>query len=247
MILSKFSLKDKIAIVTGAGRGIGKGIALGFAQAGAHVAVSSRTLEQVEATADEIRKLGRKSIAVQADVRESDQVRHMIDQTVKEFGRIDILVNNAGGGFHAPLLDLSERAWDALIKENTRPVFLCSKEAARVMVEQKSGAIINISSIAGFVAGGAYGAAKAAVNNLTISMAREWAPHHIRVNCIAPGTIETQGFLDTTENLEELKSTIPLAFFGNPEDVALAAIYLGSEAARYVTGETLVVDGGLRL
>ena len=146
MILSKFSLEGKIAIVTGAGRGIGKGIALGFAQAGAHVAVCARTLEQVEATAAEIRELGRKSIAIQVDVRDNDQVQHMVNQTVKEFDRIDILVNNAGGGFHVPLLDMSERAWDALIRENTRPVFLCSKAAAQVMVDQKGGAIINISS-----------------------------------------------------------------------------------------------------
>jgi NAD(P)-dependent dehydrogenase (short-subunit alcohol dehydrogenase family) len=214
MILSKFSLQDKIAVVTGAGRGIGKGIALGFAEAGAHVAVCSRTLDQVEATAGQIRELGRKAIAVQVDVRDNDQVEGMVRQTVKEFGRIDILVNNAGGGFHLPLLDLSERAWDALIRENTRPVFLFGKAAAKVMAEQGAGSIINISSIAGFKGGGAYGAAKAAVNNLTVSMALEWAPHHIRVNAIAPGTIETQGFLDTNENLDELRSTIPLGYFG---------------------------------
>ncbi|MFO7963463.1 MAG: glucose 1-dehydrogenase [Desulfobacterales bacterium] len=248
MILSQFSLKDRIAIVTGAGRGIGKGIALGFAEAGAHVAVCSRTLEQVEATAYEIRKMGRKSIAMQVDVRDSSQVQQMVDQTVKEFSRIDILVNNAGGGFHAPLLDLSERAWDALIRENARPIFLFSKAVAAKMVDQKSGNIINISSIAGLGSGGgAYGAAKAAVNNLTVSMALEWAPHNVRVNCIAPGTIETQAFRDTNENLDELRSQIPLARFGKPEDVALAAIYLASEAGRYVTGEILVVDGGLRI
>jgi len=250
MILSKFSLEDKIAIVTGSGRGIGKGIALGFAQAGAHVAVCARTIEQVEATASEIRALGRKSIAIQVDVRETDQVQNMVNKTVEALGRLDILVNNAGGGFYVPVLDMSERAWDALIRENTRPVFLCSKAAAQVMKDQKKGAIINISSIAGMkgsAGAGAYGSAKAAVNNLTATMAIEWAPYNIRVNCITPGTIETQGFLDTNEDLEGLKSMIPLARFGNPEDVALAAIFLASDASHYVTGEILVVDGGISL
>jgi gluconate 5-dehydrogenase len=250
MILSKFSLEDKIAIVTGSGRGIGKGIALGFAQAGAHVAVCARTIEQVEATASEIRDIGRKSIAIQVDVRENDQVQNMVNKTMEAFGRLDILVNNAGGGFYVPMLDMSERAWDALIRENMRPVFLCSKAAAQVMKNQQKGVIINISSIAGLrgsAGAGAYGAAKSAVNNLTVTMALEWASYNIRVNCITPGTIETQGFLDTNKDLEGLRSMIPLARFGIPEDVALAAIFLASDASNYVTGEILVVDGGIRL
>ncbi|MFC1896293.1 SDR family NAD(P)-dependent oxidoreductase, partial [Thermodesulfobacteriota bacterium] len=168
MILSKFSLEDKIAIVTGSGRGIGKGIALGLARAGAHVVGCARTLEQAEATAAEIRELGPKSIAIQTDVRDNDQVRNMVKKTVEEFGRLDVIVNNAGGGFTVPALDMSERAWDALIRENMRPVFLCCKAAAEVMVPQKKGAIINISSIAGLGGGigsSGYGSAKAGVIN----------------------------------------------------------------------------------
>jgi len=250
LILSKFSLEDKIAIITGSGRGIGKGIALSFARAGAHVVTCARTLEQAQATSAEIRELGRRSIAIQVDVREGDQVENLVQETVKAFGRLDVIVNNAGGGFHVPVLAMSERAWDALIRENMRPVFICCKAAARVMTEQKGGSMINISSIAGMggsAGSSAYAAAKAAVINMTESMALEWAPYQVRVNCIAPGTIVTQGFLDTNEDPEALKARVPLARFGYPEDVGMAAVFLASDAANYVTGETLVVDGGLRL
>jgi len=250
MILSKFSLEDKVAIVTGSGRGIGKGIALGFAQAGAHVVTCSRTAEQAEATAAEIRALGRRSIAVPTDVRESVQVENLAKKAMEEFGRIDILVNNAGGSFYLPALELSERAWDALIRENLKPVFICSKAVVKVMIDQKKGAIINISSVAGTdaISGlSAYGASKAGIVNLTKTLAMEWAPYNIRINCIAPGFVASEGFFQTTADPEALRVRIPLGRFATVEDIALPAIFLASDASDYITGETIVVKGGPRL
>lgn len=250
MILSKFALTDRVAIVTGAGRGIGKGIALGFAQAGAHVVACARTVEQIEATAEEIRALGRKSLAIPTDVRESEQVDNMVSKTVEEFGRIDILVNNAGGLFVVAVLDMSERAWDAIIRENLKSVFLCSKAVAKVMVEQKKGSIVNLASMAGRTGSPGmahYGAAKAGIINLTQSLSAEWAPYKIRVNAIAPGPVWTPGapiVWPTPEVQAQVVSRVLLGRFGQPEDIAAAAIYLASDASDWVTGQTFEINGG---
>jgi len=250
MILSKFALTDRVAIVTGSGRGIGKGIALGFAQAGAHVVGCARTVEEIEATADEIRALGRKSLAIRTDVRESEQVDDMVRKTVEEFGRIDILVNNAGGLFVVAVLDMSERAWDAIIRENLKSVFLCSKAVAKVMVEQKKGSIVNIASMAGRTGSPGmahYGAAKAGIINLTQSLSAEWAPYKIRVNAIAPGPVWTPGAAivwPTPELQAKVVSRILLGRFGQPGDIAAAAIYLASDASDWVTGQTFDINGG---
>jgi len=247
MILSKFDLSGKTAIVTGAGRGIGKGLALGFAEAGANVVVASRTESEIEATAAEIRNIGRKSLAVPTDVRLSDQINNLVQKTLAEFGRIDILINNAGGSFVVMSMDMSENAWDAVVRENLRPVFICSKIVGKVMLDQKKGNIVNISSKAGEGASPglcAYGASKAGVINLTRTLALEWAPH-VRVNCIAPGAIETPGLRATSsEHLAETINSIPMARMGQPEDIATAAIFLASDAAEWVTGITIDVDGG---
>jgi NAD(P)-dependent dehydrogenase (short-subunit alcohol dehydrogenase family) len=176
MIRDRFSLDGKVAIVTGSGTGIGKGIALGFAEFGADVVVAARTAANIEQTASEVRKIGRKTIAVPTDVRVAEQVTNLINSTVNEFGRIDILVNNAGGSFISLLVNLSEGGWDAQIRENLKSCFLCSKAAAEVMVKQKSGCIINISSNAGSLASpglAAYAAAKAGINSLTKTSAME--------------------------------------------------------------------------
>lgn len=250
MILSKFALTDRVAIVTGSGRGIGKGIALGFAQAGAHVSGCARTVEEIEATADEIRALGRRSLAIRTDVRESEQVDEMVRKTVEEFGRIDILVNNAGGLFVVAVLDMSERAWDAIIRENLKSVFLCSKAVAKVMVEQRKGSIVNLASMAGRTGSPGmahYGAAKAGIINLTQSLAAEWAPYKIRVNAIAPGPVWTPGAATvwpTPELQAQVVSRILLGRFGQPEDIAAVAIYLASDASDWVTGQTFDVNGG---
>ena len=249
MILSKFALTDKIAIVTGAGRGIGKGLALGFAEAGADVVVVARTVAEIEATAALIREMGRKALVVPTDVRQSDQIENMVQKTLEEFGRIDVLVNNAGGSFVVMALEMSENAWDAIVRENLKTVFLCSKAVARVMLDQKKGNIVNISSVAGEGASPgliAYGASKAGIINLTQTLALEWAPH-IRMNCIAPGVIETPGLRATSSSqLEETVKSIPLGRMGQPEDITAAAVYLASDAAEWVTGITIDVAGGPR-
>jgi len=255
--LSKFSLKDKVGIVTGAGRGVGKGVALGFADVGADLVVVARTTADIEATAAEIREKGRKALAVTGDVRKSDQIENLIQKTLEEFGRIDILVNNAGGTFCISAMDMSENAWDAIVRENLKPVFICSKAVARVMLDQNKGSIVNISSQAGRGASprvSAYGASKAGIINLTQTLAIEWAPY-VRVNCIAPGWIESPGVkgkrrtaeeedADASARLDELARSIPLGRVGQPEDIAAAAIYLASDAAEWVTGITIDVAGG---
>lgn len=247
MILSKFALTDKIAIVTGAGRGIGKGIALGFAEAGADVVVAARTVAEIEDTAAFIREKGRKALAVPTDVRQSDQIENMVQKTLEEFGRIDILINNAGGSFVVMAMDMSENAWDAVVRENLKTVFICCKAVGKVMLDQKKGNIVNISSQAGEGASPgliAYGASKAGIINLTQTLAIEWAPH-VRVNCIAPGAIETPGLHATSSGqLEEAIKNIPLGRMGQPEDIATAAVYLASDAAEWVTGITIDVAGG---
>jgi len=253
MVLSKFELTDKVAIVTGSGRGIGKGIALGLAQAGADVVTCARTVEEIEATAAEIKAVGRKALAVPTDVRMSDQVDNLMQKAVAEFGRIDILVSNAGGLFTVPLLEMSEGAWDAIIRENLKSVFLCGKAAGKVMVEQKKGVIINIASMAGREASpltANYGASKAGIINLTMTMAVEWAPYSIRVNAIAPGPIWTPGaprLWPTPEAKAETEAQILRGRFGTPEDIAMAVVFLASDAADWITGICFEVNGGEKL
>ena len=251
MDLSLFSLQEQVAIVTGAGRGIGKAIALALADAGADVVVAARTASDIEATAKEIIARGRKALAVPTDVRLSDQVTNLIEKTVAEFKRIDILVNDAGGNFACPTMNLSEGGWDAIIRENLKSVFLCSQAAAKVMIEQKKGNIISIASIVGLRAGysnAAYGAAKAGVINFTKTLAIDLARYNIRINAIAPGFIVTEGAShlqkSMLESVDGRVAFIPLGRLGKPKDIVGTVIYLASEASSYVTGQTLVIDGG---
>jgi len=250
--LSLFSLADKVAVVTGASRGIGKAIALGLADAGADVVVAARTAGDIEATANEITAKGGKALAVPTDVRLSDQVANLVEKAIAQFGRIDILINNAGGSFTVSTMELSEGGWDAIIRENLKSVFLCCKVSAKVMIEQKKGNIISIASIGGLRAytdNAAYGAAKAGIINLTKTLAVDLAPHNIRVNAIAPGYIATPTFLqlqkDRPEMIQALNSQILMSRLGHPEEIVGGVIYLASDASSYVTGETLLIDGGL--
>lgn len=249
MILDKFSLKGQVAVVTGAGRGIGKGIALAFADAGADLVCTARTASEIEATAGEIRSKGRRALAITCDVRDSRQIHHVVQSAKEKLGGIDILVNNAGhSGSFTPALQLSEAAWNEEIQENLTSVFLCSTAAAKVMLEKKAGSIVNIASTqSDMPAPGSigYGAAKAAVKSLTMTLAFELAPM-IRVNAIQPGGVWTEGaapFIEPAKDLI-LRNT-SMKRFGTPEDIALLALYLASPASAWVTGRMFGIDGGM--
>lgn len=249
-IITKFRLDGKVAIVTGGGMGIGKAIALHFAQVGADVVVGELIESAGEATALEIRALGRKGLSVAVDVTDSGQVAKLIETTLKEFGRIDILVNNAGKNNPlTPALNITEEDWDRFIRLNLTSAFLCSKAAGRAMVAQRKGNIINISSAAGIRADpglSVYGAAKAGVINFTETLSIEFARYNIRVNCIIPGAIETGlgvAIRGTARERVE-RAGIPRGRIGQPEDIALAAVYLASDASDYLTGACIEVKGG---
>jgi 3-oxoacyl-[acyl-carrier protein] reductase len=249
-ILSKFRLDEKVAIVTGSGHGIGKAIALGFAQVGAHVVVASRSQNNADATAQEVRALGRRSISLVVDVTKSADVNKTIEATLKEFGRIDILVNNVGRGgeIMLPCLQMREEDWDSYYRINMMSTFLCSKAVSRTMIDQKSGNIINIASAAGTRPDPGrtpYAASKAAQLSFTTSLSIELAPYHIRVNSIIPGAINTMPNSSRGSGPERAaRAGIPLGRIGEPEDVALAAIFLASDASDYVTGTHIEVKGG---
>ena len=262
-MLDKFRLTDRVAVVTGAGSGIGRATSLAFAEAGANLVLAGVTIgdlprsqADLDTVAARIRALGRRALTVVADVRDSAQVANMVAQALSEFGRIDILVNNAGGTFGAPALDISEAGWDAVIRENLKPVFLCSKAVARAMIDKGvKGCIVSLASVAGQgsargLGGAHYGAAKAGIINLTQTLSVELAPHGIRVNAIAPGYIDTPGLSLLREkdpqSFARMERWVPLGRLGQPEDVAACALYLASDAASYITGQTIAVDGGRR-
>jgi 7-alpha-hydroxysteroid dehydrogenase len=248
MILDRFSLKGKVAVVTGAGRGIGQGIALGFAEAGADVVCTARTADQIEATAAQVRQSGRKALAVACDVRDTDQVNTMVHAATQEFGHIDILVNNAGGGLFRSVMGASQRSFESDLRTNLISAFLCIKAIAPLMQKQKSGSIINISSRESQMPSlgmGAYGAAKAGINSITKTLAWELAPY-VRVNAILPGSVLTPTNVDFLGSVKDLLvEATPVGRTGKPEDIALAAIYLASSASEWVTGKLLEVDGGM--
>jgi 7-alpha-hydroxysteroid dehydrogenase len=249
MILDRFRLDGKVAIVTGAGRGIGAGIALAFAEAGADVALGARTLAEVEAVAAQIRALGRRAIALPCDVMQRAQLEAFVEQTAKELGRIDLVVNNAGGAPWKPFLQTSERVFEEAYRFNVTSAFLLSRLAVPRMLEHGSGAIVNVSSAMGRVTDrgfSAYGAAKAALSHLTRLLATELAPK-IRVNALAVGAVETSAlapFLKAEGMREKMESLTPMGRIGQPEDIAAAALWLASDAASWVTGKVVEVDGG---
>lgn len=248
MSTTLFNLKNKVAIITGAGSGLGKAMALGLAQAGAEVAICSRTASTIEAVVAEIQAQGSKALAMPTDVRDREQIDRMVAKTMDTFGRIDILVNNAGGHFEKNVLELSEKGWDAIIKENLTSVFLFSQAAAKIMKQRKSGSIISVSSVTGFgsyTINAPYGAAKAGIVSLTKTLAISLAPYNVRVNAIAPGLMGTENVISFFNSRPEMLAKVPLGRYGKPEEVVGAAIFLASDASTYVTGSTILVDGGL--
>jgi NAD(P)-dependent dehydrogenase (short-subunit alcohol dehydrogenase family) len=246
----EFDLSGKVAIVTGAGRGMGYHFALALARYGADVIICSRTRSELETVAAEIRKLGRRVLVQQMDVLKTNEIQAMVNATMKEFGKIDILVNNAGLNVPQWAVDVTEEAWDRVMNTNLKGLFFVAQAVGKVMIQQKRGKIINISSQAGSVGlimRAAYCASKGAVNQLTKVLAVEWAKHNVLVNAVAPTFIETplsKPMLAKEEFRNYVLGNIPLGRVGKPGDVIGAVIYLASEAANIVTGHALVVDGG---
>jgi 3-oxoacyl-[acyl-carrier protein] reductase len=240
-------LSDKVAIVTGGGRGIGRAIALKLAEAGADVVVND--VEPLEAVVKEIKALGRQALPVLADVSSASEVDKMVEKATSAYGRIDILVNNAGIARDQLLLRMTEEEWDSVLKVDLKSVFLCTRAVLKYMVKQRRGRIISISSITGVMGNPGqanYAAAKAGIIGFTRTIAKEVASRGITVNAIAPGFIDTEMTKQLKEEWrEELKKRIPLGSFGSPRDVAEAVAFLASEEAGYITGQVLGVDGGM--
>lgn len=256
MTKPNFTLENKIALITGARRGIGKEIALTFAEAGADVAVCSRSVDdgQLEAVAGQIKGLGRRSIAIQADVSVKTDVDRMVQKVIDEFGSIDILVNNAGINIKHPVLDFSEEDYDKLMNINLRGSFFCCQAVGKRMKEAGKGVILNVASELGLqqvnvhiVPGSSvYSMTKAGIVMLTTALAKEWGAYGIRVNAIAPtGTRTPMSIVwNNPEAEEQLSKVIPLGRVAEPSDQAAAALFLVSDAASYISGVTLRVDGG---
>ena len=245
MALPDFSLDGKVALVTGAKRGIGKAIALTFAEAGANVVVCGRTLPDLEQVAEEIKVLGRQSLAIKTDVTVKSEVQSLVDRTVKEFGIIDVLVNNAVVYAAGPLVDLSEEDWDNTINIGLKGYYLCSQAVAGLMMEKRQGSIINMSSTAGIRPTGrqgAYSVIKAGGIMLTKLLAAELAEYNIRVNALAPTVVKTER--TNEELLRGFMTQLPLGRLTESSELAAAALFLASDASSYVSGHTLIVDGG---
>jgi len=248
MILDRFRLTDKVAIVTGAGRGIGAGIAAAFAEVGADIVCAARTPEQIEETAAKVRGVGRRALPVVCDVNRREDLEKVVAEAMKTFGRIDILVNNAGGTPPQEALYTSERMFEEAFHFNVTSAFLLTRFVVPKMLEVGGGVVVNISSAAGrLVQGGfvAYGTAKAALSFMTRLLAREFAPK-IRLNAMAVGAVETSAlapFLND-ELRSKMESLHPMRRIGSVEDIALAALYLASPASSWVTGKVFEIDGG---
>lgn len=240
-------MQGKVALITGGGRGLGKAICLTLAREGADISIGDMDAAEAEAVAGLIRRTGRRALAVKVDVSRAEEVKTLVARTIATFGTIDVLVNNAGIFDKGPVAEMTEASWDKVLDVNLKGTFLCSREVLPVLKQNRSGKIVSIASLAGqaggLLAGSNYAASKAGVICLTKSLAKELGPFGINVNCIAPGIIATE--MTRAFPREDLKKTIPLRAIGEPQDVADAVLFLASEESKYITGETLNVNGGI--
>ena len=269
MIAKEFSVNGKVAIVTGAGRGIGKAIALVLAEDGADIVVVARTTKQIEQTAEEIRKLGQKALAIPTDVTREDQVKRAVEQTISQFGKIDILCNNAGMDIKKPVAfipgakfpdwETAGDTWDKpqtledwyrVMDTNLTSALLFAQAVGPHMLKQKKGKVVNTSSVSaeeGMSYSSAYNVSKAGLNSLTRCLAAEWAPFNINVNAVAPGLTNTElsaFFVSSRHMKPDFLNTIPLGRIAEPREIALLVLFLASEASNYVTGQIFTIDGG---
>jgi len=250
MILERFQLNGKVALVTGASRGLGQGMTLGLAEAGADIIALATSLENLKSTVEAVSALDRRILPLACDISDFAQIKHAIDQSLDTFEAIDILVNNAGTTRRAAAEEHSNEYWDAVIQTNLTAVFQLCREVGRRMVERRQGKIINIASLLSFSGGitvASYAASKGGVAQLTKALANEWARYNVQVNAIAPGyyaTDLTKALLDDRARREEISSRIPAGRWGQPEDLQGAVVFLASGASDYVNGHVLLVDGG---
>lgn len=248
---ANFDLTGKVALVTGASRGLGRSFALTLARAGADVAITSRTLASLADTKRDIEALGRRCLPVVLDVRAEASIRSAVSEVHAHFGRIDILVNNAGCNIRKPALDVTWEDWNTILDTNLRGPFFVAQSVARHMVGQGGGRIINIgsvTSVAGYAGLGPYGASRGGIKQLTMSLAADWGPRGVTVNCLAPGwfkTAQNAVMYDDADWVRYLSEKIPLRRPGAVDDLDGALVFLASDASRYVTGQTLLVDGGI--
>ncbi|PIU98680.1 hypothetical protein COS61_00070 [Candidatus Wolfebacteria bacterium CG03_land_8_20_14_0_80_40_12] len=247
------NLKGKVAIVTGARRGMGRTHALALAKAGAKVAVADISLEECQRVVEEIAKQGGEAMAIKCDVSKKKEVDEMVKKIVKEFGKIDILVNNAGIAQFVPFLEMTEEEWDRTLDINLKGYFLCAQACVKEMVKQKSGVIVNIASVAMGQQGVGmsnivhYCASKGGIAGMTEALAVELAPYNIRVNAISPGMIETpmiSSIKQDSKTVEAMLAKVPMRRVGKPEEVSNLVLFLASEVSSYMTGSTVIIDGG---